>query len=372
VKTAHRPRILVVDDNAGLVSNLAEILEGAGYAVRGASSCAQALPAAREGFDVALVDLRLPDGDGTALAPRLKDLSPDGEVVLLTGFATLESAVAAVRAGACAYLVKPCATHELLLTVEQAMRQVRLHAEKRELARKAQTSEKLAAVGTMTAGLSHEIRNPLNAAALQLAVLERRVQKLPAAAQGPLLEPLTLVRDEIRRLDHILEDFLQFARPRVFVPSPVALPPVITKVLDLIGGEAERRGIRVERDLADVPEVAGDEERIRQVLVNLALNAIEAAPAGGFVRVACRTEDPDAAPEGEAGWVTVTIDDSGPGVATDLRDRIFEPFFTTKAEGSGLGLSIVHAIVSQHGGTVAAEGAPDGGARFVLRLPRAR
>jgi signal transduction histidine kinase len=158
----------------------------------------------------------------------------------------------------------------------------------------------------------------------------------------------------------------------VFVPSPVALPPVITKVLDLIGGEAERRGIRVERDLADVPEVAGDEERIRQVLVNLALNAIEAAPAGGFVRVACRTEDPDAAPEGEAGWVTVTIDDSGPGVATDLRDRIFEPFFTTKAEGSGLGLSIVHAIVSQHGGTVAAEGAPDGGARFVLRLPRAR
>ena len=371
MKPAHRPRVLVVDDNAGLVSNLVEILDEAGYAVRGAGSCAEALPIARDGFDVALVDLKLPDGDGTALAPRLKDLSPDGEVVLLTGFATLESAVAAVRAGACAYLVKPCATQELLVTVEQAMRQVRLHGEKRELARKAQMAEKLAAVGTMTAGLSHEIRNPLNAAALQLSVLERRVHRLPPVSQGPLLEPLTLVRDEIRRLDHILEDFLQFARPREFVPRPVALPPVITKVLDLIGGEAERRGIRVERDLSDVPEVAGDEERLRQVLVNLALNAIEAAPAGGLVRVGCRQEDPD--PErGGGGTVAVTIDDSGPGVKPEAHDRIFEPFFTTKAEGSGLGLPIVHAIVTQHGGTIAVDRAPDGGARFVLRLPRAR
>ena len=130
---------------------------------------------------MALVDLRLPDGDGTALAPQLKALAPDGEVVLLTGFATLESAVAAVRAGACAYLVKPCATQELLVTVEQAMRQVRLHGEKRELARRAQMAEKLAAVGTMTAGLSHEIRNPLNAAALQLTVLERRIQQAAPA-----------------------------------------------------------------------------------------------------------------------------------------------------------------------------------------------
>ncbi|HSN91586.1 MAG TPA: ATP-binding protein [Anaeromyxobacteraceae bacterium] len=372
MKPAHRPRLLVVDDNSGLVSNLVEILDQAGYAVRGAASCADALAVAREGFDVALVDLKLPDGDGTALAPRLKELSPDGEVVLLTGFATLESAVAAVRAGACAYLVKPCATQELLVTVEQALRQVRLHAEKRELARKAQMSEKLAAVGTMTAGLSHEIRNPLNAAALQLAVLERRVRRLGPGVQGPLLEPLTLVRDEIRRLDHILEDFLQFARPREFVPRPVELVPVITRVLDLIDGEAERRGIRVERDLSDVPEVAGDEERLRQVLVNLALNALEAAPHGGRVRVSCRTEEPGPERGADGEVVAVTIDDSGPGVTPEARDRIFEPFFTTKAEGSGLGLPIVHAIVTQHGGTIAVDEAPDGGARFVLRLPLAR
>jgi signal transduction histidine kinase len=370
-----RPRVLVVDDNAALAENLAEVLGGAGYAVRGAGSCAAALAAARDGFDVALVDLRLPDGDGTALAPRLKELAPDGEVVLLTGFATLESAVAAVRAGACAYLVKPCATQDLLVAVEQAMRQVRLHAEKRELARRAQVSERLAAVGTMTAGLSHEIRNPLNAAALQLSVLERRLQRLPPEAQGPLLEPLTLVKDEIRRLDHVLEDFLQFARPREFVPRPVALGPVVARVLDLLGGEAERRGIRVERELAPGAAplvVPGDEERLRQVLVNLTLNALEATPDGGAVRVSCFAEPPAPGREGDPGQAGVAVEDSGPGVPAALRERIFEPFFTTKARGSGLGLSIVHAIVAQHGGSISVEGVEEGGARFVLRLPRAR
>jgi two-component system sensor histidine kinase HydH len=364
-EAARDARILVVDDSRALVENLSEVLEGAGYRVRGAGTCAAALALAREGFDVALVDLRLPDGDGTALAPRLKEVQPDGEVVLLTGFATLESAVAAVRAGACAYLVKPCATQELLVTVEQAMRQVRLHGEKRDLSRRAQTAEKLAAVGTMTAGLSHEIRNPLNAASLQLSVLERRIQRLPKQAQPPLLEPLQVVKDEIRRLDHILEDFLQFARPREFVPHAVDVAGVVTRVLDLLGGEAERRGVRLERDLGAVPQVAGDEERLRQVLVNLGLNALEAVKEGGLVRVSCRV------PEGSDD-VEIVLDDDGSGVPQEARDRIFEPFFTTKAKGSGLGLSIVHAIVAQHGGRIRVEASPEGGARFVIVLAPAR
>jgi signal transduction histidine kinase len=371
-ESAQKARLLVVDDNASLVENLCEILEEAGYAARGTGTCEGALALARaDGFDVALVDLRLPDGDGTALAPELKAIEPAGEVVLLTGFATLESAVAAVRAGACAYLVKPCATQELLVTVEQAMRQVRLHGEKRELARRAQMAEKLAAVGTMTAGLSHEIRNPLNAAALQLTVLERRIARLPKDAHPPLLEPLTLVRDEIRRLDHILEDFLQFARPREFVPKSIDVVPVLNRVLDLLGGEAERRGVRLERDLAPVPRVAGDEERLRQVLVNFCLNALEAVKDGGLVRISCREAPPDAGRPAATREVAILIDDDGPGIPPESRDRIFEPFFTTKAKGSGLGLSIVHAIVTQHGGTIEVGESPEGGARFELRLPRA-
>ncbi len=359
------PRVLVVDDNAAFLDNLQELLGDAGYAVQGASNCRTALERAKAGFDVALVDLRLPDGDGTALAAELKGGAPDSEVVLLTGFATLETAVAAVRAGACAYLMKPCAPQELLLTLEQAMRQVRLHGEKRELARRAQMTEKLAAVGTMTAGLSHEVRNPLNAASLQLSVLERRLRKLPDAQQGALLEPLLLVRDEIRRLDHILEDFLQFARPREFRPGSVDLRAVLRRVVDLLSGQAEARKVTLEKAPLEepLPPVSGEEERLRQVLINLCLNALEATPAGGRVTLTAGHE---------AGRVWLTVDDTGPGIPQKVRDRIFEPFFTTKAQGSGLGLSIVHAIVTQHGGTLEVDTAPSGGARFILRLPVAR
>ncbi|WP_338866710.1 sensor histidine kinase [Myxococcus stipitatus] len=358
-------RVLVVDDNAAFLDNLDELLGDAGYAVRAASTCRAAREKAREGFDVALVDLRLPDGDGTELAAELKAGAPDSEVVLLTGFATLETAVAAVRAGACAYLMKPCAPRELLLTLEQAMRQVRLHAEKRELARRAQVTEKLAAVGTMTAGLSHEIRNPLNAAALQLSVLERRVRRLPDGQQGTLLEPLLLVRDEIRRLDHILEDFLQFARPREFRPGSVDVKALVRRVVDLLSSQAETRKVALTQVVpeAALPSLAGEEERLRQVLINLCLNALESTPTGGQVTLSVGLED---------GRVWLTVDDTGPGVPEAVRDRIFEPFFTTKAQGSGLGLPIVHAIVTQHGGTLEVGSAPSGGARFLLKLPVAR
>ncbi len=354
------PRVLTVDDNADFADNLKEILEDAGYQVRAAASCAAARKAAGEGFDVALVDVKLPDGDGTALAAELKQLTPDSEVVLLTGFATLESAAAAVRAGACAYLLKPVAPPELLLSLEQAMRQVRLHREKRELARRTQVAEKLAAVGTMTAGLSHEIRNPLNAAALQLSVLERRVKKLPGDQQGPLLEPLRVVQDEIRRLDHVLADFLQFARPVPFSPAAVDIARVLEKSSALFGADAQARGVALEVHCEPMPPLAGDAGRLQQVTVNLALNALEATPSGGKVRLTCKRQGDEA---------ELWVEDSGPGIPADVLPRIFEPFFTTKAAGSGLGLAIVHAIVTQHGGTLSVENLPGGGARFTARLP---
>jgi two-component system, NtrC family, sensor histidine kinase HydH len=354
--------VLCVDDNADFTDNLREILEDVGYRVHTASSHAEAIAAANAGFDVALVDVRLPDGDGTTLAVKLRESHPDSQVILLTGFATLESAVAAVRAGAWAYLMKPCATPELLVAVEQAARQVELHEEKRDLARRATTAEKLAAIGRLTAGLSHEIKNPLNAAALQLAVLERRVKKLEATMQPTLLQPLELVRDEITRLNRVLEEFLQFARPREPRLIPVDLGAMLGRVADLLAEQAERAGVQLERGFDGAMQVAGDEGRLRQAIMNLALNAIQATQPGGRVRVT-------AAAVGRE--VEIAIEDSGPGIPDEMRRRIFEPFFTTKEGGSGLGLPLVHAVIEEHGGTITVERAESGGARFVLRLPSA-
>lgn len=354
-------RVLVVDDNFSFVDNMTEILADEGYAARGATSCTAAMSEASHGFDIALVDMQLPDGLGTDLAANLKALNGDCAVVMLTGYSTVEAAAAAVRAGAFAYLSKPCATSDLLLTIEQANRHVKLQSDKQRLARRVQTAEKLAAVGTMTAGLSHEIRNPLNAAGLQLAVLERCIQKLESAeTRQVLLKPLVLVRDEIRRLDHLLEDFLQLARPRDVGAQPVDLGQLVGRVLDLLEREAERNQVRLLRALAPDAIVSGDEAGLRQVVMNLALNAMQAS-SPGQVSFSVDFEDDE---------VALCIDDTGPGVPVSLRERIFDPFFTTKTKGSGLGLPIVHAIVTQHGGSITVAEAPTGGARFVVHLPR--
>jgi two-component system sensor histidine kinase HydH len=355
-----KTRVLVVDDNAALIDNLREILEEAGYDVLSAGTREEALRAAAPGFEVALVDLRLPDGSGQEVGVELKSMQPEGEVVLLTGYATLETAIEAVRSGAFAYLVKPCSTPHLLLTIEQAMRQVRLHGEKRDLARRAAVAEKLAAVGTLTAGLSHEIKNPLNGAVLQLAVLERRVRRLPEGEQRALLEPLGLVRDEINRLGRLLDDFLRFARPRELSVKPVDAQALVESVHALLAADGERRGVALSCELQPVI-VSGDAERLRQALVNLALNALDAAPRGGRVRLGLRAEGNEA---------VIEVEDSGPGVPHPVRERMFEPFFTTKPAGTGLGLPIVHAIVTQHGGTVGVTTSDLGGAKFWMRLQR--
>ncbi len=353
-------RILIVDDNAAQIENLTEILVDAGYEVLSAGSCQRARELGRTGFNVALIDVRLPDGDGIELSADLRQISPEAEIILLTGYATVESAAAAVRAGACAYLMKPCATADLLMTVDKAIRQVVLVEEKAELRRRAQVAEKLAAVGTLTAGLSHEIRNPLNSALLQLTVLERRLSRLPDGERKQLQEPLDLVRDEIERLDHILEDFLQFARPRELASASVDLVLLCNRVLDLVAPNAEARHIKVRRALADVGEVRGDPQRLQQVVMNLVLNALQAAPDGGLVAV-------ETSRHGNA--VLMAVEDNGPGIAPEARSRIFEPFFTTKPSGSGLGLPIVHGIIEQHRGHIEVRESSAGGARFEVKLP---
>ncbi len=354
------PRVLVVDDNDDLRANLAEILEGANYQVVAAPTSHDAERLIQDSLDLALIDMRLADRSGLELATRIRELHPDCEVIFLTGFASIESAAASVRAGAWAYLVKPVTVPNLMQVVDQALRHVRTRRDNRLLERRAQVAEKLAAVGTLTAGLTHEIRNPLNAALLQLAVLERRIQKLPRETNEPLNAPLTLVRDEIKRLNQILEDFLQFARPIAVEHRPVDVNALVGTVTAFLQHEADARGVHLVVEPTRVPEVSGDEARLRQVLMNLCLNALDAAPRGGHVNLSARKRSQH---------VELLVDDSGPGLKPEVAARIFEPFFTTKATGSGLGLPICHAIVSQHGGTIEAGTSPLGGARFVVRLP---
>lgn len=483
-------RVLIVDDNAELVDTLRAVIASGvpGVVIETATSGKTALDMARRGFDVAIVDVKLPDVSGVDLIPPLREASPFSEVLLLTGFASVDAAIGALRSGAFAFVLKSFRPEELISIVEQALgkvqlkrereelerryrdlvevtdvlftavdendnvalmnrkaaslvdvapeaaigqplveswipsedraamrsalvqtrdalqtravevetgfadlsrgttsrRRVRWHlsrspdaralvygigidiTERRALERRAADAEALSAMGELAMNLAHEIRNPLNAAVLQLHLLKRNLDRIDAEApvRATLQDRVRIVGDEIGRLNRLLTEFLELARPRGIGREPVHVPSLVDEVLDLEEESAKGRGVTFVRDLCEDGCVAiGDREKLKQVTINIVVNAIEAMKQGGTLTARVR-------PEGER--VVMSLEDTGPGIDPSVLSNVFDPFFTTKEAGTGLGLSIVRKIVDQHGGEVYIESERGKGAKVTVSIPMGR
>ena len=220
-------------------------------------------------------------------------------------------------------------------------------------------NEKMAVLGTFASGLAHEVRNPLNSISLQLSVLERRIARCEATLAGQMAEVVDVIREEIRRLEVLVEDFLLFSRTDRIQYRPAQLDDIVGEVVNLMAPEAaaNRVEVRQESDGA-VPRMRMDAEKMKQVVINLVRNAVEAMPRGGTVEVRTAMS---------GGRAQLVVTDDGPGLPTDV--DVFQLFVTTKPKGTGLGLSIVQQIVLQHGGEIDAGRGPGGGARFTIALP---
>jgi signal transduction histidine kinase len=221
-------------------------------------------------------------------------------------------------------------------------------------------TEKMAVLGTFASGLAHEVRNPLNSIALQLAVLERRIGRLDAAPAAQMADVTRVIRDEVRRLDELVGDFLLFSRADRLQHRPADLETLIDEVVNLLRPEALQAGVTLSREQSDEPAgtLLMDAEKIKQVVINLVRNAVEAMDEGGSVTVKTGVVD---------GRVQLSVADTGPGLPEGV--DVFQLFVTTKPKGTGLGLSIVQQIVLQHGGEICAVNAPGQGAEFVVSLP---
>jgi signal transduction histidine kinase len=217
-------------------------------------------------------------------------------------------------------------------------------------------AEKLATAGRLSAGIAHEVGNPLAAIANYAEILRRRGADADAVAG---------IEHEVGRIDRIVRGLLSYARPQSAAREPLDPGMVVQGVVRLLGDQGVLRDVRVDVRVEPVlHRVAGDRVLLEQALVNLLLNAVDAAGPGGRVVVQVRTA---------AGGVGIEVRDSGPGVPLELGDRVFEPFVTTKGpgKGTGLGLAIAHRIVEDHGGRIAIGRAEEGGAAFVCMLPAA-
>ena len=221
-----------------------------------------------------------------------------------------------------------------------------------------QRRDRLVSMGALASGVAHEVRNPLNAINLLVQRLEREFE--PRAESEEYYRLIRLVRDEIQRVNRIIKDFLALARPPQLRPQEIDLETLVEKAIQVVASRAAVKGLRLAREFEPVGRIQADPEQLEQVLLNLLGNAVEATEEGE-IRVATRPAE-----EG----VEIVVQDTGAGIPPEHIERIFDLYFTTKPEGTGLGLSMVHRIVSEHGGRIEVQSKVGEGTQFVVRLPR--
>jgi signal transduction histidine kinase len=224
-------------------------------------------------------------------------------------------------------------------------------------------SQKLAALGRLTSGVTHEVKNPLNAMRIHLELLRARLSQAGGRLlTGEIVENLDVIAHEIHRLDRVVQGFLRFVRPRDLRLAPVDLNVVLQDVARVARPEASASGVEIVLDLAPaLPAVTADAELIAQACTNLVTNAVQAMPEGGTLTLTSRL-----APRGA---VAIRVADQGVGIAAADLDKIFRLYYTTKPNGSGIGLALVYRIVQMHDGRIEVESTIGKGTTMVVTLP---
>ena len=219
--------------------------------------------------------------------------------------------------------------------------------------------ERLAALGNLAATVAHEVRNPLNSISMGLQRLKAEFQ--PTEDQEQYFRLTDLMLGEVHRLNAIVEQFLSLARPLEIKPEALRVEDVFHEVVALVEGEAQQSKVQFQVVAsADLPPLKADREYLKQTLLNLILNSLQAMPQGGTVTLAASKSN---------GNIRINVTDTGTGIAPENRMRIFEPYFTTKPKGSGLGLAIARRIIEAHGGTIIVLSEAGQGCRFQITLP---
>ena len=364
--------VLVVDDEESVATTIQEILKLDGHTVTAVTSGTEALRLLGERqFDVVLTDLRLADIDGVDVLKEVQRTAPDTAAIMLTGYASLESAVAALRSGAYDYLMKPSDVEELRATVNRAI-------ERRELRRRLVELEETDRVKTQFLSMaSHELRTPLTAVSGFIQVARRRIIRA-ADRDDPAIdwkqeatraaETLELAQRQSRRLGRLVDELLDVSRLQLgrveLHPTDLDLVAAMRELIERMRLLTTTHTLEFETDVESAPAVA-DRDRIDQVFENLIGNAMKYSPAGGTVHVTLATQGEEA---------EVTITDQGIGISPDELDRIFNLFYRSPdpraghVGGLGLGLYISREIITRHGGRLWAE-SDETGSTFHATMP---
>lgn len=400
-------KILIADDSGIAIKVLSRILTKGGHEVHIARNGTEAWDAFEEGdFKVVITDWMMPGIDGVELCRRIRNANRSHYVyiIILTAKGHHDDTVHALEAGADDFIVKPFSASEMLARLRSCQRIIELETRYKEASVQLLQSEKMASIGALAAGMAHEINNPMGFLSSNLKtlgqyavdVLElldryrtlvatvKKGQKSPEAVKqvrgiGASIAELESRLDvdylgsEIpqiisestsgaQRIQQIIQNLRAFAHPGEEMVQSTDLHKGLDSTLTLLKNELLFAGVTVSRAYKATQEVGCFPQQINQVFMNIFMNALEAMEKGGTLTI--RSQDTDAG-------VSVSISDTGCGIAPDNLPRVFDPFFTTKdvGQGTGLGMNVAFNIVQKHSGTLSVESRPGEGTTFTLTLP---
>ncbi|HJV67129.1 MAG TPA: response regulator [Geomonas sp.] len=385
-----RGRVLIVDDEKVILDLTAIILKNRGFQVFTALS-------AQDGFEIiekerpelVLLDYMMPNMDGLTALREIKRRFLDSYVIMFTGKGSEEIAVELMKAGASDYVLKPFNNQDLVDRIESVLKlravelqnrallaeRERLLAEiaewnrelearvqeKSEALKRAQAeivqSEKLATLGYLSAGMAHEIRNPLNSIALFVQLIKSGLD------EDERLEYVDKILKEVDRIDGILGKLLDASKRPKYEISEVRVDHILENTLDAFTPQLRQKKIRVITDFRQIPPaIKADPMEIEQIFTNLFLNSIHVMPVEGTLGVQLDQDEE---------YIQLKVSDTGPGIPPENLPNIFDPFFTTNSSGTGLGLSVVLRIVKTYHGKIEVEKSDSSGTTFSVRLPLA-
>jgi C4-dicarboxylate-specific signal transduction histidine kinase len=377
-----RKHLVIVDDEPVILQILEAVFEDGPYRVSSCPTGAQASQVMRtEGVDILLTDKNLPDVNGLELLKLAKEVNDLAEVILITGFASLDTALTALELDAFDYVVKPLNNvFEIRKKVQRASEKQDIRADNRRLVRDLQDknaeleqaldesrklqaeliqSEKLAGIGTLAAGIAHEVSSPLfGIMGLAEAISEEDDLKLAQDYGREIVEYTGTIRDIVVELSSYSR-----ASKNEYLTT-VELSKVIQDAVRLVERSADCGGVTVHVEVEVGSYLQARTNEVQQVFVNLVKNAVEAVHQEGGGQVYVRAGQ-------DEGAVWAEVVDDGPGIPQDKLGLIFDPFYTTKApgKGTGLGLNIVYRIVTKYRGTIVVESELGQGTRFTMRFP---
>ena len=387
-----KPTLLIVDDEAGPRESLRIVFKDR-YQCAVATCGRDGIDYARKNHvDAAILDIKMPDLSGVEVLRELKEIDPNIECIMLTGYETVETARAAVRYGAADYLNKPfdvffvrellekcIARRQRKITMEESLRTLQKVNE--ELSRGLADSNRAVTANVLSAGVIHEINNPLSIVAGYAQLLSRDLAKLGEVDQGAaqnVQERLATIQREIDRCKEIAKRFLSFSRASQQGSERIEVAKLLEDTVMLVKAHPANRSAEISSRVSDPAlQIKAHPAEVMQVLINLGVNALQAMNGGGTL--AFSAERASSIPDTPAfrsdtfdpqkQHLKISVTDSGCGISPENVKKIFEPYFTTKSQGTGLGLAIVCELVGKYGGAIEVQSAPDKGSTFSVYLP---